>query len=216
MVQVDTHTHWVVSKRHITHWAGAVILLVGLLLLGVILTREVWLTSLGELLIVKEKPRHADAIVIISQGIDDRPIFASELVASGYATLVITLGGPSPASGAGSTGAARDADILRNWGVPIENIVMLDDTDNLYDEAIRSRDALVSRDAKSALVVSDPINMRRMALIFGPIYGDANITFVPVANTYQGFNPKGWWRRETNALEVGLQYLKIGLLLPWR
>jgi uncharacterized SAM-binding protein YcdF (DUF218 family) len=135
-----------------------------------LISREAWLIGIGEFLVVEAEPRFADAVIVVSQGLDDRPIFAAELYVSGIAPVVMTLGAVTPASGAGRTGAARDAEILHNWGVPIERIVKLDNTSNLQEEAAHSSDVLVARRATSAIVLSDSIRMRRVALVFGPLY----------------------------------------------
>jgi uncharacterized SAM-binding protein YcdF (DUF218 family) len=215
-VKVNTSTHWVFSKRRMRSLAVLGLLWVMLGLFVALISREAWLMDIGEFLVVEAKPRRADAVVVVSQGLDDRPIFAAELYALGLAPVVMTLGAVAPASGAGLTGAARDAEILHNWGVPIERIVKLDDTSNLQEEAAHSRDALVARRATSAIVLSDPIRMRRVALVFGPFYRAAGITFIPVINPARGFNPDGWWRRETDAVVVVLEYLKMALDLTWR
>lgn len=212
MIRVDTQTHWIVSKRGVRRWTavGLALSAVGLAIAWV--TRDDWLTAVGRFLVVQAPLRAADAIVVVSQGLDDRPIYAAKLYAAGYAPLVITLGGVTPQSGAQDTGAARDAGIARNWGVPEAALVLLDDTANMCAEAARSRQALLARGATSAIVLSDAIHLRRAALTFGRLYEQAGITYIPVADPKAGFAPEGWWRRKNDAMQVALEYSKIGLV----
>lgn len=211
MMQVDTQTHWIVSKRRARRWAAAGLALSALGLAIAWVTRDGWLTAIGRFLVMQEPLRAADAIVVVSQGLDDRPIYAAKLYAAGYAPLVITLGGVTPQSGAQDTGAARDAEIARNWGVPVENLVLIDDTVNMCEEAIRSREALPARGATSAIVLSDAVRLRRAALTFGRLYEQAGIAYLPVADPKAGFAPDGWWTRKNDAVQVALEYLKMGL-----
>ncbi len=101
-------------------------------------------------------------------------------------------------------------------GVPTTQIIEIDDTGNLYAEATRSRDFLLEKNAHSVLVVTDQIRMRRVSIVFGPIYADAGIKFIPVPDPYAGFNPVGWWARESDAIKVGIEYLKMLLGFVWQ
>ncbi len=77
MREVDTRIYWIVNKHLARHYAASVAILLFIGLLILVLMRSMWLTALGQFLVVGAGPQQADAIVIVSQGLDNRAIFAA-------------------------------------------------------------------------------------------------------------------------------------------
>jgi uncharacterized SAM-binding protein YcdF (DUF218 family)/glycosyltransferase involved in cell wall biosynthesis len=142
--------------------------------------------ALAEPLRVEQPPRSADAIVVFAGGVGE-----SGQAGGGYQERVATAvdlyrGGFAPVMvfESGYTFAFQEAEIMRDLavsqGVPRSAIVLETQGRNVYDDVIRVRDLLRSRQWRRILLVSSPYNMRRAVLVWRKQAPDVEVVSTPV------------------------------------
>jgi uncharacterized SAM-binding protein YcdF (DUF218 family) len=199
------------SRGRIGYW------LLGLILAGV--AARIWiLPVLGSFLVVGTEPRPADAILVLSTGIDYYPrlIEAAQLVQAGYAPIVAINGNRKTPilrelEAAGFSPAVPwDTDtrrILNLLGVGDDQILSIS-VEDAYDTLTEARGlapTLREQGYKRLLIVTSPFHTWRAGHIWRDQFGeDFEITTVPARR--DPFDPDGWWREGRQIRQLLAEY----------
>ncbi|RDW20758.1 YdcF family protein [Oceanobacillus chungangensis] len=125
-----------------------------------------------EFLIVNEKPKKVDAIIVLS-GEMGRLEKAAELFREGYAEFLML----SNSSVLGTT--IQEATDL---GIPYNKIISEEEATSTYTNALYTKKEMEKNNLKSAIVVSSDFHMRRSKLIFDRLYKGTGIELTYVAS----------------------------------
>lgn len=191
--------------KFLTRGLGFLLLLALLAGGGYILLR-----GAGAYLIIADKLEPANAIVILSGGIESRMEEALSLYRDGYGKVIILT----------ETGQQlEDFDTLHsndiriqllNNGIPGGNILITDnEVNSTADEAYAVKVLLTNQQFKSAIIISDPYHMRRTAVVFRDIFGDSpvKLIFRPVRGSW--YNSRTWFLKPDGWKFTGMEYLKL-------
>ncbi len=107
-------------------------------------------------------PRRGPELVEAS----DRVLHAARLFRAGRAPLVVPSGGRVPWSAAARTEAAEMADLLAEWGVPREAIVLEEKARTTSENAVETAKLLRARGIRGVLLVTSSLHMRRALAAF--------------------------------------------------
>ena len=139
----------------------------------------------------------AGAIVAISGGdTAARTKAAVELYKHGWAPTLIFSGAAEDKDGP-SNAAAMRLDAI-SQGVPAEDILIEEMSENTRQNAERTRDLLKSHSISDIILVTSGYHMRRAMLEFTALTRDDNVTIrtVPTNDSHWGWwwlTPRGWW-----------------------
>ncbi|MCH8158079.1 MAG: YdcF family protein, partial [Nitrospinae bacterium] len=184
-----------------------VFLMVVLYLLGV-LSHRFWLPFAAEYLVLEEEPRSVDLIVVATP-FRPRFLYALDLMQKGYADRILLLGDARIKmvwSGKTSLELARDESLKR--GVPDAKIYTMHSTGTRGD-AKGARDLMSFQGFQSAMVVSDPYNMRRLAMIFDRVFSGSGRDLVYVPAGRKRNSPDYWWRSTHSFVYVVKEWMKL-------
>lgn len=107
-------------------------------------------------------PRRGPELVEAS----DRVLHAARLFRAGKAPLVVPSGGRLPWSATARTDAAEMADLLAEWGVPREAIVLEEKARTTSENAVETAKLLRARGVRRVLLVTSSLHMRRSLAAF--------------------------------------------------
>jgi uncharacterized SAM-binding protein YcdF (DUF218 family)/glycosyltransferase involved in cell wall biosynthesis len=150
-------------------------------------TSMVW--WLAEPLLLSERPRPADAIVVFAGGAgesgqagggyQERVKQAVDLYRAGYA--------PRMVFSSGFAFAFQEGEVMKGLavanGVPEEAILLETRSRNTYENATRTGDMLRQRGWRNVLLVSSPYHMRRAILTWRRSVSDINVVATPVPSS---------------------------------
>lgn len=148
----------------------------------------------------------------------DRILHAARLWRAGKAPIVVSSGGGGPHTGGPQVPADAMADLLVEWGVSREAIVLERRSKTTFENALYTKELLDARGIREVLVVTSAAHMPRSIAVFRALGFDA----IPAGTDYAGSasilygNPLLWLPdaaglRETSA---GLKEY-LGLLVYW-
>ena len=195
--------------------ALAISILSILLLVGVWLMRESWLSSIGYFLIY-EYPlplRPAQAILPLAGG-RNRVVYAAQLYREGYAEWFLATDMPFNAPGVHQS----YAELVRQeaiWqGVPESQILLSDEiVTSTYAEIRSVQQWAETRGFDSVLVVTSTYHTRRTALMLRDVFSDSDIRVQIASAADDEYQPESWWKTEAGARLTWTEYLKLGLYL---
>jgi uncharacterized SAM-binding protein YcdF (DUF218 family) len=160
----------------------------------------------GPLLIARDRPEPADAIVVI--GGDHKPErvwWAVELYKRGYAPVFIISGGTTVFEGdEWMTEAEMMRGYARIWGIPDEAIILEENSSSTVENARFCQEICTSRGYHSILLVTSPYHSRRARRTFREVFGGGVKVLVQPA--LQGFYKLFWWRYPEHVLVVLYEY----------
>jgi uncharacterized SAM-binding protein YcdF (DUF218 family) len=131
----------------------------------------------------------ADAIAVFAggvgesgkagQGYEERVKYAVDLYRQGYAGKIIFSSGYSY--------AFKEADVMKalavSLKVPESDIILEDTSANTYQNVVNTLRIMAERDFRSAIVISAPYNMRRVALVWKRNASGKELIAEPVKNS---------------------------------
>lgn len=148
----------------------------------------------------------------------DRIVHAARLWRAGKAPIVVASGGGLPTSGHPVTPADAMAELLVEWGVPRDAIVLERDSKDTYENALFSKRLLDERGIRRVLVVTSAQHMPRSLAVFRALGFDA----IPAGSDYSGGGALDWtnpiaWIPDAGALRATASGLKeyLGILVYW-
>jgi len=174
------------------------------------------LLGIGAYLIVTDELEKAELIKPMQGGPSaERVDYAIELYKKGYAHKILLSGEKVRLMGYNEPQPWPELakDYAMSKGVPEEAIIMGGATRSTYDEAVDLKRVMQSYGFRSAIVVSDPPHMRRVAMTFERVVKDGNknirLIYRPIPLEKSDFVLNGWWDDEDSLVAVVNEYLKI-------
>lgn len=184
-------------------------LLLYLLLLG---TYNFWLPFFAEFLIVKTPLKKCD-LIVVSAGSYYRVRHAIELLKQGYAGSVLLLGDERFKVSADLKSPLELAteEVLYE-GVSEDKILRRNST-STQEDASQAKMLMANMDFKSAIIVSDAYNMRRLAMVFSDVFRDTSVQLAySHGEMSEGFaTPDRWWKSSPTFQYVIKEWLKFPL-----
>jgi uncharacterized SAM-binding protein YcdF (DUF218 family) len=196
----------------------ALLILAAAVILGAaVLTAPRWLPGLAQALLVQDPLRRADLIVVLSGSVPDRPRYAADLYHAGFAPRLLCVSALIPdflaAIGRPLTHAELSAEVLRAYGVPDKDILVLNRGTSTYEELGIVTDTMRSHGWKRVILVSSPTHLRRVRMTWDHLTRGAGPDAILRATPYSGFHAKDWWHHESDLVALQNEYLKIGYYL---
>jgi len=182
------------------------LLLVAFLIFG----SYIILRGAGAYLIIADELQPANAIVMLSGGVESRMEEALSLYRDGYGKLIILT---ETGQQLENFDALHSYDIriqLLNNGIPGGNILITDNIVNsTADEAYAVKVLLTNRQLKSAIIVTDPYHTRRTSVVFRDIFGDSPVKLIirPVRDSW--YNSRTWFLSKAGWKFTISEYLKL-------
>ena len=182
-------------------------------IVGLVITHNLWLPLPGRFLIVADPPGSADAVVPLA-GETQRFEYAAELFVRGeagwfVATDMYAANWPWSFSYADWVkGIAVDA------GVPADRILTPSGRPSTtYEEALAVRQLAIDRGWHTLRIVTSPSHTRRARYILADVFRDTGIAIQiqPVEN--HPYSPDSWWATARGRHETGFEYVKFALYL---
>ena len=172
------------------------------------------LGAAGEVLVAREPLGPADAIVVLAGNSPYRAQHAEALYRDGLARHVIVSNEPLSSHGVRTTWIELRAAGLVRLAIPDEAIVPIEAiADSTYDEALSTRDIMLARGWRTAIVVTDPFHMRRALLTFRQAFEPAGLVALPSPADESKYGVDNWWQDRNATMRVLQEYLKLGYYL---
>ncbi|MDP2727024.1 MAG: YdcF family protein, partial [Dehalococcoidia bacterium] len=185
-----------------------------LVLVLVVLFHPLWLTALGEFLVVSTPLEPADVVVVMGGGGTHRVNQGMELYRRGFSRsgkLIIT-GGPLDTDiFAEGTWAALGGKYAMSKGMPREGLILADWTESTYDDVQAVKNVMQEKGFRSAILVSDIFHMRRTMWLMGKVMPGVKFMASPAPAPL--LRVDRWWTRERESLFVFQEYIKVILYL---
>jgi uncharacterized SAM-binding protein YcdF (DUF218 family) len=176
--------------------------------LFILFTHRLWLPFAADFLVLKNQPRHADLIVVATP-FRPRFLHAVHLLQKGYADQILLVGDQRVKmlwSGKTSLELAKNEAI--KLGIPKSKIHVKHSTGTRAD-ATQAKSLMSSHGLKSALVVSDPYNMRRLSMVFNHVFKESGIETTLVPTNQQRKSPDLWWLSPHSFVYVVKEWIKL-------
>jgi uncharacterized SAM-binding protein YcdF (DUF218 family) len=176
-----------------------------------ILTRQVWLSAAGEVLVEHDTLAESDVIIVLAGNSPFRARHAETLYAQGWAPHVIISNEPLSSHGVQTTWLELRSAGLVHLLIPDDAIVPIPEvSDSTYEEALHSRDIMRSRGWRSAILVTDPFHMRRATMTFRQAFAPAGLSVAASPADGSKYGVDNWWTDRNAIMRVAQEYLKLG------
>jgi uncharacterized SAM-binding protein YcdF (DUF218 family) len=182
------------------------------LLLVCYVLRAPLLTGVAQAWVVNEPTPHADAIVILGGGLENRPFAAAKLFHDGVSPIILYMNVRlSPAEEIGVISAEGEAThrILLSKGVPEMAMTMIGSSvSNTYDESRAVEAWLEKSGAKSIIIPTDLFHTRRARWIFNKDLRNNQAEIHVVAVDPRRYEINDWWRHEEGVIAFQNEIIK--------
>jgi len=175
----------------------------------VVLTHQVWLSAIGNLLVVTDPLQPADAIVPLAGG-KQRVVYASDLYHSGYATWFVVTDISLRTRSRTLPPRTQIEHTALGRGVPASQLRMTNQpASSTYQEALAIRQLTQLEGWQSLIVVTSPEHTRRSQIIFQHVFRESgvNISIQPAFNRDR--LPPRWWKMADRRQFVFNEYVKL-------
>jgi uncharacterized SAM-binding protein YcdF (DUF218 family) len=184
----------------------------GALLLTGWLFRVPLLAGLGRAWVVNEPAAHADAIVILGGGLENRPFAAARLFQQGVAPKILYMEvklGPVQEMGALPSENEVTRLILLGKDVPASALVAIGtNVASTYDESRAVRAWIRQTGATSIIICTDLFHTRRARWIFRHELRDTPVKIYVVPVDPVDYNLENWWRNEEGLIQFQNELVK--------
>ncbi len=200
----------------------ALLVLIGIAVVLIVLWKSApcLLEGYARWLVVQDPVVKSDALVVLSGGDGERLFAAIELYKQGKAGSMLVVGPDVPLlkiyTGEDSLtqGEAKRRIAIRR-GIPPESIFLSLGATSTWDEARTALKECHARGWNSIVIVTDPFHTRRARATFRKVFHDSSVAVrtyhLPIGRSSQ--NPVGWWDRESDALSVITETIKMGFYI---
>jgi uncharacterized SAM-binding protein YcdF (DUF218 family) len=189
------------------------LIVVAVLLVGLIAlfpTRQAWLTAAGEVLVVHDDLAPSDVIVVLAGNSPFRARHAETLYRRGLAPQVIISNEPLSSHGVQTTWMELRERGLVRLAFPDDAVVPIPEiSDSTYEEAQRSRDIMLARGWRTAILVTDPFHMRRAVMTFRQTFEPAGLSVAASPADGSKYGVDNWWTDRNAIMRVTQEYLKL-------
>jgi uncharacterized SAM-binding protein YcdF (DUF218 family) len=185
---------------------------VGLLLVA-LQSRTIWLPWIAQNLIVDDRLRPADVMVIFAAR-EARAKHAARLYQEGLAPRILVTGGLTSTETElfcheRVTGARLSAKMLTDSGIPASAVIVLPHGTSTYEEAETIKAFMVTHGYGSLIAISSPYHMRRVRATLAHLLRGTGVEALYSPAKETGFKVSEWWRREHGLIQVTNEYLKL-------
>ena len=197
--------------RRLRRFGATILVLVGL---GTItwIERAPLLRGAANLWIVSDKVTHADAIVVLGGGLENRPFIAADLYHKGLAKLVlVSRVAESHAVDVGIIQGHTEANYqaLLKLGVPAAAIELFGDKNrNTNDEAETLRAWAGAHKVTAIIVPIEIFSSRRVYWIFHRKFSGDAVHIEVLAFDQSDFTRDNWWRDDRGVINFQNEVLK--------
>lgn len=199
--------------RRVTVWVGLIVLVAVLAYGG----RRPLLAAIGGFLIVRDQPRPADAIVVLSGSMPDRMLEAVDLYEARLAPrIILTKEFPLPGlatlrerGGTLPEHHEQNLQIAVQLGVPAAAISVMPTTiSSTFAEAQALVAYLREQGITSVLLVTSNAHARRARMTFRGLAG-GRLQIAVCPSRYDPFAPDTWWQHRGFIRRVVIEYGKL-------
>jgi uncharacterized SAM-binding protein YcdF (DUF218 family) len=174
----------------------------------VVFTHRYWLPKAADFLVLQNQPRHVDLIVVATP-FRPRFLHALNLLHQGYADQILLVGDTRIKmlwSGKTSVELAKNEAV--KMGVSVAKIHVKHSTGTRAD-ALQAKTLMSSLGLNSALVVSDPYNMRRLSMVFDHVFNGSGLKLALVPTDQKRNSPDYWWLSSHSFVYVIKEWIKL-------
>ena len=183
------------------------------LLLICFVFRAPLLTGVAQAWVVNEPTPHADAIVVLGGGLENRPFAAARLFHDGVAPRILFMDVKlSPAEEIGVTSAEGEVThrVLLSKGVPDTAMTMIGSSvGSTYDESKAVQAWMEKSGTKSIIIPTDVFHTRRVRWVFGRELRNTKAEIHVVAIDPLRYKINDWWLHEEGVLAFQNEFLKF-------
>ena len=155
---------------------------------------------LGQYLSPSDTLTKADAIVVVS-GDNDRMKHAIDLYKQGLASKLILSGAAREGFTSNALAMHLEASAA---GIPNEAVIMEEKATNTYENAVFTKEIILSQGMKDVILVSSPYHQRRVYETFRGVFRGMNIKLQNNPSVYFNWKSDSWWKSKALPL-VGAQ-----------
>lgn len=158
----------------------------------VLVSSPYWLSAYGRYLVVDEKPRKSDAIVVLAGETVPRVAKGAALYRENYGDVVIMTGGGRLSTK--YTEARIMLEEAADLGVPPSAVILEDKSLSTYENAVFVKRIIMERNLKSFLLVTSSYHTRRSQYIFKKVFKDTGVEIITVSAPDPKYSPSSWWK----------------------
>jgi uncharacterized SAM-binding protein YcdF (DUF218 family) len=164
--------------------------------------------NLGKILTVDEKPEKSDVIVVLGGENIIRTDYGVKLFKDEYSNRLLFTGGNI---NFGDNG--KEAEVMRNEAiklcVPNEDIILEDKATSTYENAIFSKEIIMSKGFESAIIVTSDYHMLRSKLVFNKAFKGTGIKLTFCSSQSKKFKPQCWFTDKYSRHVTISEYKKL-------
>lgn len=198
-------------RRWLRRIAGLLVVFGALLLIGFVF-RAPLLTGLARAWVVNQPATHADAIVILGGGVENRPFAAAKLFHEGVAPMVLYMDvQPGPAEELGVALSERELTrrILMSNDVPASALLAIGtNVASTYDESRAVRAWAKQTGATSIVITTELFHTRRARWIFRHELRDVPVKIYIAAVDPVRYKMTNWWHNEEGVIQFQNEIIK--------
>lgn len=184
-----------------------------LLLALLFLLRGPLLRGMGNFLITEDRLEHADVVYVLGGNSLDRGREAARLYSKGFAPSVVCTGANKPsllkALGIDMSEAEVTRTLSLRMGVSAGDVELLQKGTSTREEAQAVVAHCQERGFEKAIVLSSKFHLRRVNMVFRPLFEDAGIQLILVGAPSSSYVEAEWWRSEEGLIMVNNEYVKL-------
>lgn len=154
-------------------------------------------------------PEKADLIILLGGGTGSRTQAAADIYKHGYASRIVLTGLENGYPTARPVYLEWRARYLVDVGVPELALIFDRASSNTWQEAVNTMRLMQDMDLRRVIVVSDPPHMRRLSWVWTKVFAGSGKEFRLVAAPMLSWDAGHWWRNETTAQFVIMEYVKL-------
>jgi uncharacterized SAM-binding protein YcdF (DUF218 family) len=198
--------------KRLVRWAAGLLAVTGALLVVVYAFRAPLLVDLARVWVVNQPATHADAIVILGGGIENRPFAAARLFHDGVAPRILYMDvktGPAEQLGIGPSERDQTRRILLSNNVPESAIQSIgSQVASTYDESRAVHTWARQTGATSIVITTELFHTRRARWIFRHELRDMPVKIYVVAVDPVHYQINNWWRNEEGVVAFQNEIIK--------
>lgn len=150
----------------------------------------------------------SDVIVVHGGDSGERVLAASNLFLAGRGRVILLEGYDSAMRAMRDYVGRWQTERLLDSGIARSAIRYDVGAETTYGEAMNARRFLERHGWSSALIVSNPQHMRRLAHVYGRVFGGTTLRYALVAAPADDWRPEKWWASGRSLLSVTKECVK--------
>lgn len=169
-----------------------------MILFGVLLIIMIIVKSVGNFLVVDEKPVKSDVIIVLSGG-EGRLEKGVTLYKDGFAPYLLL-----------SNGSVEQLyERALQLGVPKDSILLENQSTSTLENARFSKEVMLKHQFHSVIVVSSNFHMRRVKVLFDRTFKNSNIQLIYSSGVNPSYDPNQWWMTKKDRNTTFAEYIKL-------